>query len=253
MPADHGLSVGGGDGACAVYKRQEVGLRRCERLVTADVDPRAGGQLHQFGHDILDELVGALLADAQRGEPDLDALVERRSLAVAGQLRVGGERRIGMAGQIDLRHDGHVPARRVGDDLAVVVLRVVATASAVCLGQAAVLSQARPALDLDAPALVVGEVQVQDVELEQGHVVDVALHVVDAEEVARDVEHRAAVGEARVVGDRRRRDRPFGRGGHRARGGCLARGGHRARGGRFARDGCLARGGRLARGGCRIR
>ena len=53
----------------------------------------------------------------------------------------------------------------------------------------------------DAPALVVGEVQVQHVELQQRDRVEVAQHVLDGEEVPGDVEHRAAVGEARGVGD----------------------------------------------------
>ena len=57
------------------------------------------------------------------------------------------------------------------------------------------------AVDLDAPALVVGEVQVQHVELQHRDAVEVVEHVVDREEVAGDVEHRAAVGEARLVGD----------------------------------------------------
>ena len=66
-------------------------------------------------------------------------------------------------------------------------------------------------VDLDAPALVVGEVQVQHVELVEREQVDVLLHLVDGEEVARDVEHRAAPGEARMIGDAARRDRPRGR------------------------------------------
>ena len=67
--------------------------------------------------------------------------------------------------------------------------------------------QPRPRLDLDPPALVVGQVQVQPVQLVQRQQVDVALDVGDAEEVARDVEHRAAPREARPVADRPRSDR----------------------------------------------
>ena len=54
---------------------------------------------------------------------------------------------------------------------------------------------------MDAPALVVGEVQVQGVELQSRGAVDVGLDGLDGEEVARDVEHHAAVGEARCVLD----------------------------------------------------
>jgi hypothetical protein len=49
---------------------------------------------------------------------------------------------------------------------------------------------------LDAPSLVVGQVQVQGVELQAGGAVDVAAHRRDIEEVTGDVEHDAAIREA---------------------------------------------------------
>src|SRR5690606_3755938 len=55
--------------------------------------------------------------------------------------------------------------------------------------------------DGDAPALVVGEVQVQDVELVLGHLVDHLLDLVDRVERAGGVEHEAAPLVAGRVGD----------------------------------------------------
>ena len=45
----------------------------------------------------------------------------------------------------------------------------------------------------------------QAIQLVQRHQIDVPLHLVDREEVARDIEHRAAPGEPRTIDDARRR------------------------------------------------
>ncbi len=87
-------------------------------------------------------------------------------------------------------------------------LGVVPAGPAADLRRAAVGGQARPALDLDPPALVVGQVQVQRIDLVHHDLVDVALHLLRREEVPRHVEHGAAAREARVVHDPPRRHRP---------------------------------------------
>jgi hypothetical protein len=71
----------------------------------------------------------------------------------------------------------------VAHDLLVVVLRVEASGAAADLGGAAVRGEAGPGVDGDPPALVVGEVQMQCVDLVEGELVDVALDLVDGEEV----------------------------------------------------------------------
>ena len=122
----------------------------------------------------------------------------------AAQFRVGGDGGLAVAGHVDFGDDGDVPLGRVGDDLAEVVLGVVAAVRqavehAVHAGDRedgfapprADLGEPRVALDLDPPALVVGEVQVQDVELVRGQQVDEAQHVVLGHEVPGDVEHAA--------------------------------------------------------------
>ena len=59
----------------------------------------------------------------------------------------------------------------------------------------------RPLGNLDAPPLVVGEVEVQPVQLVAGDELDEADDVVDADEVARHVEHRPSPLEPRDVDD----------------------------------------------------
>ena len=113
------------------------------------------------------------------------------------QLRIRDDGRVHVARHVDLGNDDDVAARRVLDELRVVMLRIEATRTAAHGARAADLREPRPRLDLDPPALVVGEVEVQAVEAEAGDDVDEALHVLDAEEVPRDVEHHAAPLEAR--------------------------------------------------------
>lgn len=57
------------------------------------------------------------------------------------------------------------------------------------------LGESRAAGHLEAPALIVGEVQVQAVEVVVGEQVDQPAHVVGGAEVPRDVEHHAAPAE----------------------------------------------------------
>ncbi|KAG1316802.1 hypothetical protein G6F63_015920 [Rhizopus arrhizus] len=66
---------------------------------------------------------------------------------------------------------------------------------------AARLGQLRVALDLHAPALVVGQVPVEGVELVRGHRVEHALDLVQALEMPRRVEHEAAPAETRRILD----------------------------------------------------
>src|SRR6266540_7054534 len=70
------------------------------------------------------------------------------------------------------------------------------------------LGETRPALDLEAPSLVVGEMPVEDVQPVRREKVDVSLDERHGEEVARHVEVQPAPSEARGVVDAGRRDAP---------------------------------------------
>src|SRR6185312_1690876 len=111
------------------------------------------------------------------------------------ELRIGGQRRVGVSRHVDLGDDGDETLGRIGDDVLVLRLGVEAAGPATNLGAAAVQGQLWPAVDDDAPALVVGQVQVQVVDLVQRDLVQVRLDRGDRVEVPRDVEHRAPVRE----------------------------------------------------------
>ena len=106
-----------------------------------------------------------------------------------------------MPGHVDLRHDGNETIGGIGHEVGVLLLRVVATRSSSHLPAPANSRQVRPRLDLEAPSLVVGQVQVQRVQFVQRHRVDVALHVIDGEEMACHVEHRATPRITRAIDD----------------------------------------------------
>jgi hypothetical protein len=178
------------------------------RLVAADVDVRPGRQRRDLADHVVQEAVRELLVDAERAEADVDPGVRRGRLAVAVETPIRREGRVDVAGHVDLGHDLDEPRLRVGDDRAVLALGVETALVAVDRRPAADLREARPRADREPPALVVGQVQVEAVQLVERHQVDQALHLVDAEEVACDVEHHPAPGEARAVVDRSQRDSP---------------------------------------------
>ena len=72
---------------------------------------------------------------------------------------------------------------------------------AVRLAPGPVFGQLRIAADLDPPTLIVGQVQMQSVELVEGHAVDERLYLVDRKEVTGHVEHHAAPAKARFIDD----------------------------------------------------
>ncbi|CAM2925398.1 hypothetical protein STAL104432_07815 [Streptomyces albus] len=178
-----------------------LGLGPVLRLVAADGDVRAGREVREFTDHVVEELVGDVLVHAQVAVGALrEAGVGLQRLAVAVQLGVGGQRGVCVVGAVDLRDDGDAARRRVLHDVLVVGLGEVAAEHAADAGLAADLGEFRPGLDGDAPALVVGEVQMQVIHLVAGDGVDVLLDVLHRHEVPAHVEHRAAVAVARRVG-----------------------------------------------------
>ncbi len=129
-----------------------------------------------------------------------------------------------MPGHFNLRHDGDVPAAGIGHDLANVILRIVPAISSVrAVGWAGLrvqaeprilspgpdLRQARILLDLDAPPLVVRQVQVQRIDLLCGQNLQQLLDLLLGEEMARHIEQQPAPLEPRPVLDLHARGFPI--------------------------------------------
>ena len=166
-----------------------------------------------------DELVEDVLVELDHVVGDGQYLVEdapsgpHRDLADLAEFGVGVDGGLGVAGHVDLRDHRDVPLGGVGDDLADVVLGEEAAVRApvehrwparadLALGPpGALLGQLRVAADLDPPALVVGQVQVQHVELVHREEVDEPEDLALGLEVPGDVEHGPAPAETGGVGD----------------------------------------------------
>ena len=192
---------------------------RLRDLVPPDVDVRAGEEVADLVEHILEELDrGVPGAEDVLVHPPRFSHLERP--AGAGQLRVRGERGQRMAGELDLRNDHHVPQRGVVDHLPDLRLRVepavpgrIELHVAVRPDHRAVspradLRQLRIFPDFDAPALVVGQVPVEDVHLVERQEIDVFLDELHGEEMPRDVEVHSPPGEPRGVHHRNAGDDP---------------------------------------------
>ena len=181
------------------------------RLVAADMNVLAWKQRHHFGQYVLKEDKGALfIVEQVVVHAPVMRHHGRRHRAKFG---IGRDSRLRVAGHVYLGHDGDVAIGRVAHDIAHLVLRVETTVAdrlscfRVDAGRtrrnapSADLGQAWIFPDLQSPALVVGQVPLQDIELVQGHCIDEQLDLVRCLHVPRGIEHQAAPGKSRLVFD----------------------------------------------------
>jgi hypothetical protein len=168
-------------------------VRHAVGLVSADVDVRAGEDRGHLGQHLLDQLEGR---GQLRVEPHGTVLVAGHKLeldlvAAGVQLRVQPHERGRVPGRVDLGNDGDEAVRGVGDERPEVFVGVEG-AGPRCPGRSA---REEP------PALVVGQVQVQHVELVEFQQVDHPPDLLDGEERAGQVERQTAPGIPRRVED----------------------------------------------------
>ena len=108
---------------------------------------------------------------------------------------------MGVAGHVDLGDHRHEVALGMVHDAGPVGQREPTALVAPARRRAADAGERRPVGHLDAPPLIVAEVEVQAVQLEARDQLDEAAHLVGGERVPGHVEHRAAPLEARGVDD----------------------------------------------------
>ena len=202
--------------------------RRALHFVASDMYVLRRKEIEQLCQHVFAEGDRAVAADAERCRK----VFAPPAAAVARQLRITADGRQRVPRQVDFGNDLDAALCRVSDYLADVVLRVVTSVADFALFAAYVFlreeefrvalvgrapqadtvvfvrsapcpapGQERVAFDFDPPPLVVGQVQVQAVELVAGQPVRQRHDLLLGEEVARDVEHEAAPCEARGVVD----------------------------------------------------
>src|SRR5438067_8264621 len=99
-----------------------------------------------------------------------------------------------MSRSVDFGYDRDVSLLRIAHNVRVFVLRVKSARSAADLRDTSHRRELRPRLDLDTPALIIGEMNMEHVQFVEREEIDVLLELSRCEEVTRDVEHRAAPG-----------------------------------------------------------
>ena len=185
-------------------------------FVPTDVEVFAREEGYDFVEYILDELKGRLLTSA------IDIIFDTPNITYdilttigeAGKLRVRGDSTHTVTWHLDLRDDRHKAILRIADDLADLILRIEATvATAISFDTPSTdLSQAGILLDLNTPALVLGEVPVELIDLKHRDDINVLLHLVYREEVAAYIDHHTAILKGRLIRNTNGRDRPRCRG-----------------------------------------
>ena len=193
-------------------------------FVAANMDELAREERDDFGQDVLEEFdrawlgVEYVLVDSPVGEN-----FER--LVAVSKFWVGGYRSLCMARHLDFGHDCDVSLLRVLDDFFDVFLRIEAAMRDAVkleflritrmstvhgfLSESANGGQFRISLDFDSPALIVGQVPMECVQLVNGHCVDELLHILFREKVSGRVEHRTTIGKTRMILNLDTRHFPF--------------------------------------------
>src|SRR5262249_49473066 len=175
-------------------------VRHPAGLVTTNVDVRAREDGCHAGQHLLDQLEGG---GQLWVEPDSVVRVTRWELklndvSTAVQVRMHAHDRESVPRRVDLRHDGDEVLLRVGGERTEIRGVVEVVGGPWALGRSSYR---------ETPTLVVGQVQVQYVELVERQKVDQPSELVRREEPTCDVERKAAPGVPRCVENPRSRKR----------------------------------------------
>ena len=177
----------------------------------ADMDVLRREDRSHLLDDVLEHHIVFLPAHAQNVvDFSLYALDVR--IVLADYFRIGYGQGFRMARHVEFGNDFDIACGGISHDLLHFFLRVEAAItllsriegglqSLVAATPGAYLCQLGIFLDLHAPAVVIGQVPVELVDLMIGQPVDVAQDILLVEERTRDIEHAAAPGETRLVHD----------------------------------------------------
>ena len=159
---------------------------------------------------VLAESINLLVAEAEHVQIDAPSVSHLVRTSRASELGIGGESSLHVSRHVNLGDDGDVSLACVLHDFASLILSVESAVFSLVVhhrvesddGARTLRSNARKTrilLYLDSPSLIVGEMPVKDVHVMHSHEVKIFLDEVHGEEVARAVEHHAAITEAWLV------------------------------------------------------
>ena len=157
------------------------------------------------------ELKGLLLARTEYLVENAPVGLHLIRAARAAQVGIGSQCSLHVSGHIDLGNDRDEAVGSIGHNLAYLVLRVVSAIALVvvearvaphhrALAPGAHLGEPWVFLDFHAPSLVVGDMEMEGIDMVQRQHVEILLHEVDAKEVAAHVEMHPTIGKPWFVG-----------------------------------------------------
>ena len=182
----------------------------CRRFVASDMDKFGWENVREFFQHVLAESINLLVAEAEHVQIDAPSVSHLVRTARTSELGIGGESSLHVSWHVNLGDDGDVSLACVLHYFASLILSVESAVFSLVVhhrveshdGARTLRSYARKTrilLYLDSPSLVVGEMPVKDVHVVHSHEVEIFLDEVHGEEVARAVEHHAAITEAWLV------------------------------------------------------
>ena len=179
-------------------------------FVAADVDVFRREEFHDFRQHTLEELECLFVACAQHIFGNAPAFPYLVRAARASEFRIRGEGRQHVSRKVYLGNHLDSAVGGIGYDFANLILREIASIGNMVAGipvlanhsavaPAAHLNQTRVFFDFNAPPLIIGQMPVESVQFVHGHDVEVAFHLLDAEEMTRYIGVQTAVFEARRI------------------------------------------------------
>mmetsp|Transcript_60632 Transcript_60632/g.179779 ORF Transcript_60632/g.179779 Transcript_60632/m.179779 type:complete len:341 (-) Transcript_60632:395-1417(-) len=194
-------------------------------FVPPDVNIFAWEQAHDLRQNVPEEIKGPFVPGAERLLRDAPLLLRgvRSTPRTASQVRVRGQRRLGVPGHVDLGDDVNVPPRGVRHDFPHVVLRVVSAVTPPVVSARIVMvvalhrlvppgahfGQSGVLFYFDPPPLILGEVPMERVHLVHRDQVDEIFHEFLRHEMPAAVQVHTAPPEAGTVLDADAGDDPF--------------------------------------------
>ena len=163
-------------------------------LVASYVEVGIGEEAGHFADEGVEEFVGGVACGIDGGIVDAKLAADGVGAGATGKVGIADEPGAGVSGHVELGDDADATGVGVGDDVADLILGVEEAVGAES-------GEAGKELAFDAEALVLGEVPVEDVELDGSHSVEIALDDFDGDEVAAGVDVEPAPTEAGGVFD----------------------------------------------------
>ena len=201
IPSDEGFVVFLHDILYPVHEVDIVFFFGGQCLIPAHVQIGSWSHFSQFPDNIVHKFIHSLTSCAQGTESDLDAGIQIIGSGIAFQFWVGSDGSIGMAWPVDLRDNGNESALGIVYDFFVLLLGIKSTLSSSNFCASSIFGQSGPGVNLNPPALIISQMEMEHIQLECSQQVDVSLDFFYSAEMAGYIQHGTSIFIGRFVFD----------------------------------------------------